>query len=176
MEYVVRTAPVRQGHRDQIVHPAPQDLPELTDPLSIRPVSLTDRHGPRVEEDHISSFQPAFILDATRDRDSRRFEIAGGGPGLVAALRLPHVAQDRAPLRHDDGVADVDRIQAGLVVARQKQDLGPGPTEELGETLVLRGRLAEIRAGGEAEVTPLRLDPALVHEGVLRTLEDEAAD
>ena len=166
MQDVVGAVPVRQGDRDDLVHRAAQDKPQLPDTLGVGAVPLPDGD--------VAALQAAVPLDATGDRDAGLAEEAGGGFRLAAALRLPHAAEDRPAVRDDDRVVRVDRIEAGAGVARQEGDLRPRPAQQIDETLVLQDGPVEVGRGGEAQVAPLRLDLPPVDEGVLRVLEEEA--
>lgn len=155
---------------------AAEERAQLADPLGIGAVAAADRHRARVEPDQVAAFEVPGLLDRADDRDPRRREDRRLRRGLPPPLALPHVGEQHAARRDHARVAHVDRIEAGLLGARQADQLGARGGDQLEEALGLGERALDVGGRGEAEVAPLGGDRERRAEGVARVGDQHAAD
>ena len=96
MEDVPGPVPVRERHLDDLASVRGDDIAELPDALSVRPITMADGHGPLVEPDDVAALERARIADLPGDRPAARPAEFPDRLGLFPPERLPHAAEDRS--------------------------------------------------------------------------------
>jgi hypothetical protein len=147
---------------------------QLADALVVGAVAAPDGQRRLIEPDDVTPFDFPLAGDGAGQRDP---ELAKGlclGRRLRRAGCLAHVAQDHPPARGDGGVAHIQGVEPGDLVARHPVDAGSRFLDQRREAVVLGGGAAGIGRRQIVQPAPRGLHRRRVAKGIACVLQQDA--
>jgi hypothetical protein len=174
VQHVVRTLPVRQRNDDEFLHQLRRELAQLPDAFVVGAIAAANGDGTFINPNHVSAFQLSFTRDRAENWNAQSRQKCADGRWLAAAQGFAHVAENRALLRDQHRIVDVDGIQSRLIALGQIGDFRNVLLQQADKLRVLSQRFLKIRRAEIIERLPLALNISRTNKGFAGRLEQEA--
>ena len=107
MKHIALAAPMGKRHDQQCVDAAAKQLTQLANPFVVGAVSATHGESPFVDPRNVTALDRARGGDGADNRHAKLAQRSLLRTGLALSSRFSHVAEDRAFVTYNCGVANV---------------------------------------------------------------------